>query len=370
MAQISDKLTYVRSLTGGIDDHNTHQCVTGWKSHEQAFTSPEVPGYPPGGWPTIGAVVSKLQGPAVAGVPAAVDLTPVHYDARFMMRQPPCKPGFLGPAYAGFQVREVDRTEIALNGVTLSRLRDRRALLSSLDQFRRASDSNGVIGAADAYTQQAFSLMTSPRLAEALDLDREDARVKGRYGLSTRAQPLREGPKELDNFLMARRVIQAGARLVTLAFARYPFGRMSQGDYNWDWHSNVFSEARATLPLFDQGIRALIEDLEAHDMLDDVSVVAWGEFGRTPRINGNAGRDHWPRVGPALLAGGGMRTGQVIGSSTRIGDDVDDRPVHFRDILATLYHNMGINPRTLQATDLAGRPHYLVEGRGPMSELV
>ena len=370
MARIMDKLVFVRSLSGGLDDHNTHQCVTGWSSHPASFSSPEIRGYPPGGWPTMGSVISKAQGTVVSGVPPAVDLTHTYYDARFMMRQPPSQGGFLGAAHDGFQVRAIDPQEIVLNGIELHRLHDRRALLSSLDRFRRAADADGAIRNVDVYTQQAFSLMTSPRLAEALDLSREDPRVKSRYGLTTRAKPLREGPKEMDNLLMARRAIQAGARLVTVAPSRYPFGRMSQGDYNWDWHSDIFNIARGTLPMVDQGISALVEDLEAHDMLDDVSVVVWGEFGRTPRINGNAGRDHWAKVGSAVLAGGGMKTGQVIGSSTRLGGEPEDRPVHFRDIHATLYHNMGLDPTKLQYTDLAGRPHYLVEGRKPMPELV
>lgn len=370
MARIMDKLVMVRSLYGGIDDHNTHQCVTGWSSHPATFTSPEIRGYPPGGWPTMGAILSKAQGSVVSGVPAAIDLTHTHYDARFMMRQPPTQGGFLGAAHDGFQVRAVDPQEIVLNGIELHRLRDRRALLSSLDRFRRSAENDSALSNADIYTQQAFSLMTSPRLAEALDLSREDEHVKARYGLTNRPQPLREGPKEMENLLMARRVIQAGARLVTLAPSRYPFGRMSQGDFNWDWHSDIFNIARGTLPMVDQGISALIEDLDAHDMLDDVSVVVWGEFGRTPRINSNAGRDHWAKVGPAILAGGGMKTGQVIGSSTRLGDEPEDRPVHFRDIHATLYHNLGLDPTTLQYTDFAGRPHYLVEGRKPIPELV
>lgn len=369
LAQVMDKTILVRSLTGGLDDHNMHQCATGWESHPQAFDSREVPGYPPGGWPSMGAVVSKGQGSAVPGVPAAVDLTPVYYDARFMLKHPPCKGGFLGAAYEGFQVRAVDRSEIALNGIDTQRLGHRRALLSSLDRFRREADT-GTIAASDQFTQQAFNLMTSPRLAKALDIQSEPQHVKERYGLSTKDAPEREGPKELDNLLVARRLVQAGARLVTLTLSRYPFGRMSQGDFNWDWHADLFNIARATLPMIDHGVAGLIEDLDEHGMLDDVSVVMWGEFGRTPRINKNAGRDHWARVGNALLAGGGMRAGQVIGRSSRLAEDVADRPVHFRDIIATLYHNIGINPTTLQATDHSGRPHYLVEGRGPMPELV
>ena len=168
---------------------------------------------------------------------------------------------------------------------------------------------------------------------------------------------------------MARRVVDAGARCVTLCFSRFPFGRMSQGDYNWDWHKNLFAEARATLPSLDLGLSALVEDLHESGRLDDVSIVVWGEFGRTPKINKTAGRDHWPGVAGALLAGGGMRTGQVIGETNRYGETVKSRPVHFRDVFATLYHTLGIDVEQTQFTDLAGRPRYLVDDHRPIAEL-
>src|SRR5262249_35025473 len=120
----------------------------------------------------------------------------------------------------------------------------------------------------------------------------------------------------------------------------------------------------------DQCLSALIEDLEHRGMLDDVTVVAWGEFGRTPVINKDAGRDHWPQVSCALLAGGGMKVGQVIGSTTRLGDAADDRPVHMQEIVATIYHNLGIDVQTLQLQDRSGRPQYLLDHRQPVAELV
>jgi uncharacterized protein (DUF1501 family) len=155
-----------------------------------------------------------------------------------------------------------------------------------------------------------------------------------------------------------------------LAFSRWPFGRILKGDYNWDWHKDLFTHARAQLPLFDLGLAALIEDLEMRGLLDDVAVVVWGEFGRTPKINVNAGRDHWPRVCSAVVAGGGMRCGQAIGSTTRWGEEPQTRPVHFREVFASLYRQLGIDVATAQFTDLAGRPHYLVGDHRPMPELV
>jgi len=222
----------------------------------------------------------------------------------------------------------------------------------------------------DEFQRQAFDILTSSRLAEALDLDREDVSTRRRYGLDREYPKEREGKTYLDRFLLARRVIEAGARCVTLAFSRSPFGRMVKGDYNWDWHKDLFNEARGTLPLFDLGLSALIGDLEDRGLLDDILVVAWGEFGRTPRINKDAGRDHWAKVGGALLAGGGLRHGQVVGSTTRLGEEPRTRPVHFREVFATLYHRLGIDAERTRFTDLSGRPQFLVGDHRPMQELI
>ena len=370
LAAMSDRLTYIRSLFGFLNDHNTHWCTTGWESHPPMPSSRIVPGYPPGDWPTIGSVLSRQFGPRMPGVPPSVDLISMNPDARFILRTSPAQPGYLGAAHAGFEVQAVDRNNIMLNGTDLQRLDDRKALLASFDRFRRDVDKTESDDGIDEFHQQAFEVLTSPRLAEALDLDREDSRVRERYGLTASYPNEREGRTLLDQFLLARRVIEAGARCVTLAFSRWPFGRMLQGDYNWDWHRDNFNEARGALPLFDLGLSALIQDLEERGMLDEIAVVAWGEFGRTPKINGNAGRDHWPEVGGALLAGGGMHAGQVIGSTTRLGERPLDRPVHFREVFATLYERLGIDVTTTQFSDLAGRPQYLVGEHRPMPELI
>jgi uncharacterized protein (DUF1501 family) len=145
---------------------------------------------------------------------------------------------------------------------------------------------------------------------------------------------------------------------------------MLQGDYNWDWHKDNFQEGRAALPLFDLGLATLIRDLDERGLLDDVAVVAWVEFGRTPKINANAGRDHWPGVGGALVAGGGMQTGQAIGSTTKWGEEPKTRPVHFREVFATLYERMGIDSEATQLRDLNGRPQFLVGEHRPLPELM
>lgn len=370
LARMADRFTLIRSLVGFLDDHNTHWCTTGWESHREMESSPLVPGFPPGGWPSMGSILSRRLGPRVAGVPPCVDLTPVDPDARFILRVPPGQPGFLGPAHAGFEVQAVDRRNIMLNGVSVGRLSDRRALLASFDEFRREVDRAGPSDGIDEFHRQAFEVLTSPRLAEALDLSREEPRVRALYGLDAEYPSEREGKTLLDQFLLARRAIEAGARCVTMAFCRWPFGRMLTGDYNWDWHKDCFNEARGALPLLDIGLSALLTDLEERGLLDDVAVVMWGEFGRTPKINGAAGRDHWPKVCSAFVAGGGLQTGQVIGSTSRWGEEPLTRPVHFRDVFATLYERLGIDVATTQLVDLAGRPQYLVGEHRPLPELM
>jgi hypothetical protein len=370
LAGVADKFALIRSLVGFRDDHNTHWCSTGWESHPPMDSSPIVAGFPPGDWPSLGSVLSRRFGPRVPGVPPCVDLTPIDPDARFILRTPPGQPGYLGAAHAGFEVNAVDRRNVTLQGASLDRLADRRALLASFDQFRRRVETDGFQEGLDEFHRQAFEVLTSARLAAALDLSREDQAIRSRYGLDRDYPNERGGKTLLDQFLLARRVIEAGARCVTLAFSRWPFGRMLRGDYNWDWHRDLFNEARGALPLFDLGLSALIRDLDERGLLDDIAVVAWGEFGRTPKINANAGRDHWPNVCSALVAGGGLRCGQVIGSTTRWGEQPQTRPVHFREVFATLYERLGIDVATTQFTDLAGRPQYLVGEHRSLPELL
>jgi hypothetical protein len=370
LARVADKVTIIRSLVGFRDDHNTHWCTTGWESHPAMDSSPLVPGFPAGDWPSLGAVLSRRLGARVPGVPPSVDLTPVDADARFILRTPPGQPGYLGVAHAGFEVKAVDPRNITLNGIDLRRLADRRAMLARFDNYRREIDARGAADGIDTYQRQAIELLTSARLARALDLGQEPESGRSRYGLDRAYPDEREGKHYLDQFLLARRVIEAGARCVTLAFTRWPFGRVLRGDHNWDWHRDLFPAARKTIPLLDLGLAALIQDLAERRLLDDVAVVVWGEFGRTPRINQNGGRDHWPRVCSALVAGGGLRCGQVIGSTSRWAEEPRSRPVHFRDVFATLYQRLGIDVATTQYTDLSGRPQYLVGDHRPLPELL
>jgi uncharacterized protein (DUF1501 family) len=195
-------------------------------------------------------------------------------------------------------------------------------------------------------------------LADALDISRESPETLARYGKSTAQHQGDGAPRLTEQFLIARRLVEAGVRCVSLSFSF------------WDWHGQNFSNAKTNLPVFDAALSALIDDLYQRGLDEDVTVCAWGEFGRTPKINKDAGRDHWPNVSNALLAGGGLRTGQVIGSTDKIAGEAKDRPVHFQEVLGTLYHNLGIDTQTATVNDLSGRPQYLLEKLNPIAEII
>ena len=272
----------------------------------------------------------------------------------------PGEPGYLGLAHAPFTPFRAESKASRANGsggsgmsldeaaIDSKRLAGRRSLLGQLDGFRRAFDNDDAVRGMDSFTQRAFEVLTSRRVYEALDVSKEDPRVRARYGIGDTTNEKDGPPCCMDHFLMARRLVEAGARVVTLGFGR------------WDTHSQNFSTNRARIPKLDMALSALIEDLYRRGLERDVSVIVWGEFGRTPTINKNAGRDHWPPVNCALMAGGGMRTGQVIGATDRNAAYVTDRPVSFHNVFATLYHNLGINPATValrprRPADDAGR---------------
>jgi uncharacterized protein (DUF1501 family) len=198
----------------------------------------------------------------------------------------------------------------------------------------------------DGFNQQAFGMLTSSRLLKALDLKNEDPRLE-RYGKGDSKGARRRRAHAQRAVLIARRLVEAGARFVTVA---YGF---------WDYHGNNFGNARNDLPMLDQALSALYEDLHDRGMERDVSVIVWGEFGRSPTINKDGGRDHWPRASCALLAGGGMKVGQVIGATDRLGGEPSERPVQFGEIFATLYHSLGVDVNKVTIPSPAGR--FLVD---------
>jgi hypothetical protein len=331
---------------GATDRHEGFQCLTGWLPTDLASV---------GGRPSLGSVVSKLQGPVDLAVSPFVGL------AERTAHQPwsdSGTPGFLGAAHAPFKPQGDGMADMRLNDVSLDRLRDRRGLLQRLDRFRRDVDASGMMAGLDAYGQRALDVLTSSRLVDALDLSKEDPKIVARYGDGKPYNFQYDGaPTCNEHLLIARRLVEAGVRVVTLSYGR------------WDSHGQNFALVRDHGAKLDQCLSALVEDLDGRGLLDDVSIVVWGEFGRTPRINKDAGRDHWPQVSCALLAGGGMRTGQAIGATDRLGEYAKERPVHFQEVLATLYHNLGINPETTTLVDPTGRPQYLVQ-KAPLRELI
>lgn len=348
VAGMMDRFAIIRSLTGAEGRHDAFECCTG---HHFRSSQPQ------GGWPAIGSSLSGLMGPVDPSVPPYVDLS-------HRMAHDPWNikgPGFLGMNHAPFRPDGEAMENITLREVSDDRLEHRSSLLQQLDRFRTSSDKRLATGLYDDFTEQALGVLTSSRLVEAMDLTKEDPAVRAKYG--------KDNPDVLgyshdkgyqaimSRFLQARRLVEAGARCVTCSFAHF------------DWHGQNFRNARKVVPLLDQGIAALVEDIHDRGLDRDVTVLVWGEFGRTPKINERAGRDHWPRVHAALLAGGGMPTGQVIGSTNRLAEEAADRPVHMQEVFATVYRNLGIDVASTTIPDNNGRPQYLVDRREPIAEL-
>ena len=346
LAAKMDQAVVIRSVVGCAGGHDAFQCLTGWNQQDLKSI---------GGRPAIGSAVSRLFGPVDASVPPNIGLAKPTKHAPWSDAG---HPGFLGAAYTPFKPDGPGMKNMTLNGITIERLNDRRNLLSSIDSMRRDIDISGAMAGMDVFGQRALDVLTSSKLLDALDLSKEDPKVVARYGDGKPYQYQYDGaPTCNEQLLMARRLIEAGVRVVSLSYGR------------WDSHSANFDLVRDHGGKLDQCLSALIEDLEQRGMLDDVTVVVWGEFGRTPKINDKAGRDHWNKVSCAYLAGGGMRTGQAIGATNRLGEEAAERPVHMQEVMATLYHNLGIDTATATIADPTGRPQYLVDHE-PIRELI
>jgi len=342
LAGMMDKLAIVRSVVGLRDEHSSYQTLTG-TTMDAARRE---------GKPNVCSVISRVLGPKAPTVPGYVDLFPTMQHRPYNIPGP----GFAGPSFAGARVESDALGIMRLRDVSAEQFQERRGLLQTMDEIRREYDNAPVVRMDTSY-QQAFEVLTSNRLVDALDLSKEQQSVRQRYGIGSPTHQGDGAPLWNDQLLMARRVVEAGVRCVTVA---YGF---------WDTHGGNFGHLRSNLPMFDRGISALVEDLHQRGMLDDVSVIVWGEFGRTPRINRDAGRDHWAPVNSCLMAGGGMPTGQVIGGTDRVGGYATVRPVHYRDILATVYHNLGIDPHA-HVRDALDRPvPILPEDARPAAEL-
>lgn len=334
LATVGDKFSVIRSITGLREEHHQSQSDSGWS--EQSLRSM-------GGRPGIGSVMSKLWG--------ASQTTPHGTAPTFVDLTGWTRPGFVGQINSGYRPDGTGRENLTLHHqVSVNRLDDRRTLLTGLDRLRREADTSGMMTAVDSFTQRAVGIVTSGELAKALDLRNEDPRIVNRYGL--------EKNRENERFVVARRLIGAGVRCVAFSWG------------GWDTHGDNFNAMRRMLPQIDLGLTALIEDLDAHGLLDSTIIMLSGEFGRTPRINPSAGRDHWARAGFFFLAGGGLRHGQMIGATNRNGEEPIERPIHVQHVFHTIYHQLGIDADSVTLADPNGRPQYLVEERQLVQELI
>ena len=368
-AEIADQLVFLRSLVGSDGKHHAFQCQSGYKENVLQTI---------GGRPALGCVINHLLGSAEDEVPCFVDLM----QGRPLVRNS-ARPGFLGPSVKAFRPdishrwkRELEtgmkgelsrlgdnhKIELELiDELPVSRLDDRLTLLRRLDQFNRSLDSSGAMNAMDHFTRQAYRVLTSGAFAGAMDIDREPPEMIAHYTPTSdwggTQSYTSEGADSVLKFMLARRLVEAGVRVVSLSLS------------DFDTHSDNNNRMQHLGPLFDFAFHALVTDLKNRGMLDDVTVLAWGEFGRTPKINSNGGRDHWPRLSMGMMAGGGLTGGAVIGASDRNGGEVTDRATTFADVVATLYHQLGINPQSM-IHDATGRPHMIADEGSVIRDIV
>jgi hypothetical protein len=352
-ATVMDRWSIVRSLTHEDPGHST--------ADQLCFT-----GYPPGPNPDVnvtpscGSIVARQVGHLTPELPSYVMVPRM---------VPGTGPAYLGVAYGPFET-QVDPAApgpfrlpnfAPPRGLTVERVGDRRTLLGQFDHIRRDVDGSGQLEALDRFDRQAWEILTSPRARDAFDLDREPKDIRERYGFLPAFDPKAANrcgaPAWSQRLLLARRLVEAGVRLVTVDL-RW-----------WDTHVKNFESLRlGFLPRFDRAYSALVEDLDRRGLLESTLVVAWGEFGRTPRINGDAGRDHYPNVFSAALAGGGVQGGRVVGSSDAKGAFPKANPKSPLDVLATLYRHLGVDT-TAQYVNHAGRPISVLPGGSPIDEL-
>jgi hypothetical protein len=326
-ARMWDKLACIRSIVT-VDEHSDSMVMTGYSENTNRTAH----------HPSFGSVMSRLRGNRNADLPPFVSLRGMAIG---------CEPGYLGVAHRAFTPDGPGLANLNLaGGVNIARSDDRRSLLNSFDGARRDVDASGSMIGMDAFAQRAFDMVASGAVRRALNLEQEDPRTRDRY-------------RGIDMFLTARRLIEAGVGCVTLGYG------------GWDTHSENFTTLRRQLPELDRGIANLVQDLHDRGMDRDVVTICWGEFGRTPRVNGSpgGGRDHWAPCMSAMVAGGGLRMGQAIGASNARGEIPRDRHCTASQVLATLYRAMGIDP-SLTFPNQSGRPMYVLDDREPVAELL
>ncbi len=328
-ARMMDKLSVVRSIVAN-DEHSDSYVMTGYTEQVNRAASG-------GQHPSIGSVISKVRSGSNNDVPPFVSMRGMNTGT---------EPGFLGIAHRPFTAEGPGISNLRLaGGLTGEKMGDRQDLLGRFDTARREIDASGTMKGMDAFSGRAFDMIASGVVRNALDVKKEDVRTRDRY-------------KGVEQFLSTRRLIEAGVGCVTLSYG------------GWDTHSSNFKTLKEQLPVLDRGIANLIQDFHDRGMEDDVITVVWGEFGRTPKINSSdAGRDHWSPVMSAMIAGGGLKMGQAIGSSSARGEYPKDRPFKVPHVLSTVYHALGIDA-SQTFNNGTGRPMYILDERDKVDELV
>ena len=336
-AKIADKITLVRSMTHGeaAHDRGTTSMFTGYKP------SPAV------NYPSFGSVVSNQLGgannlPAYVCVPQKINNNGNDVAGSGFLSNS-YGPFSLGsdPASSNFKVRDLQ------TNVSADRFERRKSILETVDNHFKYMESSDALVSMDTFYQQAYALMSSESARAAFDLAKESQKTREAYGLNEAGQ----------RFLMARRLVEGGVKFVSVTYG------------GWDMHNYIGMQMDKQLPNFDKAYAALINDLDQRGMLENTLVMVSSEFGRTPKINMNAGRDHWPRVFSVAFAGGGFKRGLVYGSSSVTGDDVDTDPLSVENLAATLYNQLGIDPDSHLMVD-GGRPVKIVYNGRVMKELL
>jgi hypothetical protein len=332
MARVADKMAFVRSFAHNNSGHGggTHWVMTGYD-------------YPPADngqapiKPGLGSIVARQRGAnnPTTGLPTYVRLSGIYGDG----------PSWLGSAYAPFDVGGNARRNMNMQ-VPLDRLGERRNLLRTFDTFNRQADRSGLASGLDSFETQAFDLLLS-RAREVFDVDREEPRTRDLYGSTPLGRQM----------LLARRLCESGVGFVTIQYG------------GWDMHGQIAQSMRNLAPQLDHAVSAFVQDTHARGLDQDILLVITGEFGRTPRINGSAGRDHWAPLSTLALAGGGLRMGQVVGESSSRAEVPRTRPITPQDLMATVFHVLGL-PRDLHYNDPTGRPTPMVNNGHAIPELV
>jgi hypothetical protein len=338
-ARVMDKFAVVRSVTHPDSGHESasHYLLTGYRPTND-IPAQEMPSY--------GSITARMRGPRRPGLPAYVAVPTAPRSA---------SAGYLGVAYNPFSVgSDPNQDNFSVRnltlpgGISLDRLQHRRGLLESIDTLRRDSDRTGLMDGLDAFTRKAFEMVTSPAAQRAFAIGQEATATRELYGRTKLGQSL----------LMARRLVEAGVTFVTVDAG------------GWDTHANNFESLKSKkLPEFDRAWAGLMQDMSQRGLTQDTLVLVWGEFGRTPRINKDAGRDHWPGAQSVVLAGGGMTMGQAIGSSDAKAELPRERPLTPEDVLATMYAHLGIDGEH-EFLNEAQRPLKILSGGTPIRELV